>query len=289
MKLIVETLPPSAAQTELVVCERVRGPDFGCVWHQHPECEITLVLRGGAERWVGDRVEGLVPGDLVFLGSNLPHDYRADRRRRHKSAVEAVVVQFAPTALGGDWQACSSMSYMLRLFGRARRGLQVSGCTRDRAEAILLRMADSHGARRLIMLLEVLELFATSAELSEIASEGFGLESAERSADRIGTVLAYIEGHFKEKVSVHAYARMTGLSDSAFTRLFKRCTCSTLPNFVNQFRIARACRFLAETDLSVAQITSECGFVAASHFQRQFRKHKRCTPLEYRKKVCGAG
>jgi mannose-6-phosphate isomerase-like protein (cupin superfamily) len=92
MKLIVEQQSPLAA-TEVVACEIVRGADFGCVWHHHPEFEITLVKRGGTERWVGDKLSPLKPGDLVLLGSDLPHDYRNDRGtgRRAKN-VEAIVV-----------------------------------------------------------------------------------------------------------------------------------------------------------------------------------------------------
>jgi AraC-like DNA-binding protein len=287
MKPIRETVAPSLTATELVVCEALSGADFGCVWHQHPECEITLVLQGGSDRWVGDKVERLLPGDLVFLGGGLPHDYRADRRRRSRKDVKAVVVQFLPDVLGGRWQACTSMSYMLQLFRRSGRGLQVLGTTRDRAEEILLRMVEAHGVRRQILLLELLELFASSAELKEIASDGFRLETSERSADRIGAVLSHIEEHFKEQISVHKYARMAGLSDSAFTRLFKRCTCSTLPNFVHQFRIARACRLLAETDLTSEQISAECGYGSPSHFQRQFARHAHCSPRAYRNKVRG--
>lgn len=287
MKPIRETITPSLVATELVVCEALSGADFGCVWHQHPECEITLVLQGGAERWVGDKVERLLPGDLVFLGGGLPHDYRADRNRRRRKDIKAVVVQFLPDVLGERWQSCTSMSYMLQLFRRSGRGLQVFGGTRDRAEALLLNMVEAHGARRLILLLELLELFAASSEIKEIASDGFRLETSERSAGRIGAVLSHIETHFNEKISVHKYARMAGLSDSAFTRLFKRCTCSTLPNFVNQFRIARACRLLAETDLTCEQICYECGYATTSHFQRQFLRHAHCSPGAYRKKVLG--
>jgi mannose-6-phosphate isomerase-like protein (cupin superfamily) len=75
MKPIVEMLSPLAA-AEPVVCEVVRGQDFGCVWHYHPECEITLVVKGGTERLVGNNISPITPGDLVLLGSNVPHDYR---------------------------------------------------------------------------------------------------------------------------------------------------------------------------------------------------------------------
>ncbi len=287
MELVCEVNSPLKV-TELVECFVVCGKDFGCVWHRHRECEITLAVRGGAERLVGDKLESLVPGDLVFLGSELPHDYRANPRRRRKEGVKAIVVQFTPALFGSDWLERSSMSYMVRLFRRASRGLQVTGRTRDRAEELLRHMVDAHGARRLILLLELLELLAASEELLEIASEGFRLELTEQFSDRVGKALTHIAEHFAEHVSVQSCAHLIGLSNSAFSRLFKRCTGQTLPNYVNQFRIARACRLLAETDMTVMQIGYACGYASPAHFQRQFKKHAHYTPSDYRKRVCCA-
>ncbi len=173
MKLIAEK-PSLLSATDLVECNLVRGSDFGDVWHYHPACEITLVRRGGTERWVGDTLEPLAPGDLVFLGPEIPHDYRnTPLPGRRPKPVEAVVTHFMPHVLGEGWRALASLEPVRRLLERSRRGLCVGGCTRDRAEALLLQMVRAHGLRRLILLLELLELLASSKQLSEVSSEGF--------------------------------------------------------------------------------------------------------------------
>jgi hypothetical protein len=100
----------------------------------------------GTERWVGDRIEPLTPGDLVFLGSELPHEYRnAPIPGRRARQTEWVVVHFMPQILGDIGQACTTLAPLRRLFERARRGLRVDGSTRGQAEALVLEMVHAQG------------------------------------------------------------------------------------------------------------------------------------------------
>ena len=288
MKLIAEK-PSLLSASDLVECTLVRGLEFGDVWHYHPACEITLVRRGGTERWVGDRLDPLAPGAIAFLGPDLPHDYRnTPLPNRRPKPVEAVVVHFPPNLLGEEWHTWTTLEPLRRLFERARRGLRVGGRTRDRAEKILVRMVREQGLRRLILLLELLELLANSKHLTEISSEGFSMEAQAYASDRIGTACTVIEQHLTSPIRVPDLARMIGLSESAFSRLFKKCTNSTVPQYINRFRIAHACRLLAETDMTVAEIIRTCGYLSPAHFQRQFRKIHRRSPQEYRLSLRGA-
>jgi AraC-like DNA-binding protein len=288
MKLVIEKPSPLLA-TELVACEVVRGQDFGCVWHFHPEVEITLVQMGGTERWVGDKLTLLKRGDLVILGSDLPHDYRNDPvsgSPRHQ--VKAVVVQFAMHLLGEDWLGRASMEPMRQFFLRARLGLEVTGGARRRAAQRMARMVKATGLRRVVLLLEILEDLAASKELIQIASPGFQSPVESASSDRIGAVCAHIERHLVEQLYVAHLALIAGLSASAFSRLFKRCTGRTVPQYVNELRIARACRLLAESDQTVKEIADACGYPSPANFQRQFQMHQRHSPLAYRGAVRGA-
>ena len=78
---------------------------------------------------------------------------------------------------------------------------------------------------------------------------------------------------------------MTGLGESAFSRLFKKGTGRTVPQYLNEVRTARACRLLAETDQTVNEIARTCGYPSPAHFQRQFVKLQRRSPLAYRRLV----
>ena len=285
MKPIVEMISPLAA-AEAVVCEVVRGQDFGCVWHYHSECEITLVLKGGTERLVGNNISPIIPGDLVFIGSNVPHDYRnTPAAGARSSEVEAIVVQFMPQLPGHeDWMNRSTMIPIRRLFQRADQGLEITGITRITATHIIKQMLNVHGMKRVILLLQLLDLLSNSEDLREVSSAVLP-QPRPGASDRVTQACEFIASHLPEPIYVADLAAIVGLGKSAFSRLFKKSTGRTVPQYVNELRIARACLLLAETDLTVSQISMDCGFVSPAHFQRQFREHQHCVPLTYRSRI----
>ena len=286
MKLIVEK-QPLLADSEPVVCEIVRGQDFGCVWHHHRECEITLVVKGGTERLVGNNISPIVPGELVFIGSNVPHDYR-----NHSSTgatitpVESIVVQFMPQLPGHeDWMERSSMIPVRRLFQRADQGLEVKGITRLTATRIVQEMLHVHGMKRVILLLQLVDLLSNSEDLQEISSAVLP-QALPGASDRISLACEFISSNLPKAIYVADLAAIVGLGKSAFSRLFKKSTGRTVPQYLNERRIAHACRLLAETDLTVSQVAMDCGYISPAHFQRQFRELQHCAPQTYRSQAC---
>lgn len=229
------------------------------------------------------RCTTLAAGDLVLLGPDVPHDYRDHATLgKRKERVEAIVVQFMPHLLGEGWLERASMQPMRRLFERSRRGLQITGRTRAAAEALMRRLVREHGMKRVILLLELLDLLATSKQVREISSDGFHADPKARSFDRIGLACSHIEQQLAGSIYVSELAKMAGLSESAFSRLFKKATGRTVPQYVNELRIARASRLLVETDQTVSQIADACGYPTPAHFQRQFQTLQRRSPLAYR-------
>ena len=228
MRLIKEQQSPVSAN-ELVACEHLSQRDFGCVWHHHPEHEIFFLLRGGTERWIGDKMAPLKAGEILLLGSDLPHDFRNDRKGR-QAGVEWILVQFRPNLFGEEWTQHSSVSAIRRLLERARLGLEFKGATRKQAAALLHKMPKAHGLRRMALLIEFLELAASSDELKEIATPGFHATIDEHSSDRIGNVVAHIKANLGKPLYVPELATLAGLSESAFSRLFKKCTGRSVPS-----------------------------------------------------------
>jgi AraC-like DNA-binding protein len=290
MKPISE-MPSPLVRSEPVVCELVTGADFGCVLHHHPQCEITIVRKGGTVRVVGDKITELAAGDMVFLGPNVPHDYRnSTDGGKLGPPVEAIVVQFdvdLPGMMHSDVHDLPSLQPVERLLKRASHGLEVVGHTREVATAFVEQMLEVQGMKRVILLLQLIDLLADSFETVEICALAAEQEPRSLTAsDRISTVCAYIESFYAEPIYVEQLATMVGLGKSAFSRLFKKRTGRSVPQFVNGVRVAHACRLLVDTDLTVSQISRECGFISPAHFQRQFREQQQCSPLAYRARIC---
>ena len=78
-------------------------PDFGSIWHYHPELELHYVIKGEGVRFIGDNISNFVPDEMVLLGENLPHTWRCKDEYFQGNPdlkTEAMVVHFLPDCLG---------------------------------------------------------------------------------------------------------------------------------------------------------------------------------------------
>src|SRR5215475_39489 len=133
-----------------------------------------------------------------------------------------------------------------------------------------------------------------SVEDAELAANLYGeprildlAQSAWRAArgglshSQVRLVLRLIEERLSEKISVKELAREVGLSESHFSRTFKRITGETPHQFALRLRLERASAALARSSsVGIAGIAAECGFFDQSHFTREFRKKFGITPGE---------
>ena len=74
------------------------------------------------------------------------------------------------------------------------------------------------------------------------------------------------------------------ISRSYFHRLYFMAFGVTFRQDVIESRLVRAAELLKNTAMSVTAISETCGYDSESYFMRQFKKHKGCTPSEYRRR-----
>ena len=80
-------------------------------------------------------------------------------------------------------------------------------------------------------------------------------------------------------------AASLGMSESRFSRFFKRATGNTFTDFVNRVRIHRACQLLMDSGQPVGQICYDVGFNNLANFNRRFLEIKGLTPTEFRRQA----
>lgn len=87
-----------------------------------------------------------------------------------------------------------------------------------------------------------------------------------------------------DEIRLSDLANLVSMSPSAFSRFFKLSTSRSVGEFVVDIRLGAAARKLVDTTDSVSTICYDCGFNTLSNFNRLFRKHKGCSPSEFREK-----
>ena len=262
----------------------IRGHSFDCPWHFHREYELSLVLQSGGYRMLGDHLAPLRPGDLVLVGPDLPHIYQNDERGPGRvPPVHALLIQFEEECFGDALLERPAFAPVRRLLKRATLGLHITGATRTRVAAMMQEMIGARALRRFIQFLGILDTLASSRECHTLASPGFRADDSPFDQERMDRVCRYINERLDQHIFLPELARVVHLSAGAFSRFFRAHTGKTFPRFVNELRIGRACRLLAEGELGITEIAFACGYENLSNFNRQFLRLKHTTPRAFRR------
>ena len=93
----------------------------------------------------------------------------------------------------------------------------------------------------------------------------------------------YIDHHYKEPLTLDLLAAEANVNKYYLAHAFKQAYSISPINYLIACRIQEGKRLLADTDLSLSQISSILGFSSASYFSQSFRKAEGFSPIEYRK------
>ncbi|MEK6991395.1 response regulator [Paenibacillus sp. FSL K6-1566] len=97
-------------------------------------------------------------------------------------------------------------------------------------------------------------------------------------------VRAFIQKHLAEGISLQGVADYVGLHPVYLAKVYKSATGETVGDYLYRIRMERADHLLRNTDMKIAEISSQLGFLAAPHFIKIFKRHYGSTPQEYRNK-----
>ena len=100
---------------------------------------------------------------------------------------------------------------------------------------------------------------------------------------RVRTVIAHIDAHYAERLTLQNLADVAGMSVATFRRVFAETMQMTPIRYLNTIRINAARRLLTRTDKLVSEIAVATGFWDQSHFIKAFRAERGQTPTEYRR------
>ncbi|MCH5295395.1 MAG: AraC family transcriptional regulator [Treponema sp.] len=100
--------------------------------------------------------------------------------------------------------------------------------------------------------------------------------------DQLDLVLNLIRNNFSQDLTLQQMADIAGLSPKYFCRIFREMMEKSPIEYLNWFRINRACNMLRETEDKLPDIAYNCGFNDFSYFIKTFRRYKGMTPLKYR-------
>lgn len=261
------------------------APGLYSRWNYHPEFEIHLVRYGCGRFVVGDRVDTFAAGQLVLIGPNLPHHWISDLEPGEWIRDRDVVFQFHHLWVKQCQAVLPELTDIEPLLRKAARGIEFFGNTSYRGAQQLQLIGLATGSKRLQHIFALFGiLIAAPPDEYRLLTKGV-LPSIHdvQASDVIDRVLSYIGDNLAQDVRLSVAAEQVAMSESAFSRYFKRVTGHTFSDTVSRLRLAHACKLLCDTDLPVASIARRVGYANISNFNRRFLTSNSCTPSEFRR------
>lgn len=100
--------------------------------------------------------------------------------------------------------------------------------------------------------------------------------------ERIDRLLADQKLFRDENLTLARLARRAGVPARQISGAINRLTGRNVSQYINDFRIAEACRLLRDTDMPVTSAMLESGFQTKSNFNREFRRVTAMSPATWR-------
>ncbi|TCD11246.1 AraC family transcriptional regulator [Pedobacter frigidisoli] len=252
------------------------------LWHYHPEIEMVFVNGGSGKRQIGSHVSYYTDGDLILIGSDLPHCGFTDTNTGNKTEV---VIQMKPDFLGTDFLSLKETRGIANLFEKAKYGIAFGKDTMKLVGATLEKMHNAWPLEKLLALLGVLRELEQASDYKLLNALNFSLEMQVQDNDRINMIFNFVKDHFQEQISLEDIAEMASMTVPSFCRYFKKITKKTFTKFVNEYRVVHASKLLAEKHISITAISFESGFNNFSHFNKIFHEFTGKSASEYRNEL----
>ena len=263
--------PVSYFQDELALLPNQAGP-----LHWHPEFEIATAASGVLEYQVGQERIMLEPGDSILVGGNMLHSIRQlsgdipdpmpnivffgsliapETSTIHTQYIQPIIDDHALpyVVFRHDNSEHESVNGLIREIYRLLREQP--------------RCYEMAVQRHLSSIFEYLTLHFDDLPRTEATRVQLNTQV------RVQQMLAFINDHYAEKVTLGDIAGAASISRSEAGRCFQAYMgCSPVDALIRH-RLQKAHGMLHDTTRTLQEISHACGFSSVNYFSRQFRKH----------------
>ena len=270
------------------ICEsfRVKNdilPYISTPLHYHPHYELVWIKKGSGIRIVGDHVDRFKDGDMVLLGSNLPHVWENDNVYYEGNSdlnIDVFVVHFVDEIIDNLLKV-PELTGIKKILQKSQQGLCIKGNTNIELGEMIERLFLSASIERIILFLRIFQLLQDTNDTILLSSIDFTHFFHEQKSDRLRKIYEFVGMNFNRNIQIEEISGIACMSPTAFCRYFKQKTGHSFISYVNNFRLGYAKNLLNSNEYKISTVAEMCGFQDISYFNRMFRQKNNMTPTEY--------
>lgn len=255
--------------------------------HHHPEIEVILITAGHGKRFVSNSVDDFAPGDLVLIGDNVPHFHLCDKIYYQDNDLfcSSRVIQFTRDIFPERFEQLTEYANIANLLQRGMYGVKFMNLPSIEQTAHIMESLDKlSGIKRINALLRMLDLLGRLKDYKILSQYDYKHDTVKQDDQNSisSKVYNYLMKNFKRKVSLEEVATHVNQNPTSLCRYFKQNTKKSIFESLNEIRVEYACKLLANSDFTIAQIAYESGYNNLSNFNKQFKKVLGKSPKDYK-------
>ena len=246
--------------------------------HFHTETELGFMLRGEGTYMLGEKLISAAPGKLFIIRSDEQHCVPTILSEE----LISLNMYLSPYFL---WNVCADYIPPHKIQALISSDIPINNCTRNSKiascyEKIIPLFESESSEARFKLRSEVLNLISIIAEEIEtdIKAE---LPPATRFND-IQRAAEFIKNNYSHSISLDDIAKSAAMSRSYLSNTFKAVIGMSPYNYLLRIRIDKAMKLLRDSDMTVIDISSACGFTSLTSFNKAFKALAGFTPTELR-------
>ncbi|RPD99991.1 AraC family transcriptional regulator [Aureibaculum marinum] len=247
--------------------------------HQHEEIQLSLIVEGQGTLIIGDTINYYNAGDILIIGSNLPHVFKSDIKASETS--EMLTLFFTETSFGEHFFHLEPLKEAASFFKRSKYGFKIKS-NKKQLRKLFKRLENNTKFNQFLLFLKILKLCST-ANYTSLSSFLYNKKYSENEGKRLRDVFEYTMTHFEQNISLDSVSSIANMTKNAFCKYFKKRTNKTYFQFLTELRVEHACKLLIHNkELHITEIAYQSGFKNISNFNRQFKLLKQATPSDFR-------
>jgi AraC-like DNA-binding protein/mannose-6-phosphate isomerase-like protein (cupin superfamily) len=245
-------------------------------YHWHEECEFIYISSGSACIRIGVESFELKQGECAYVKPNALHSISTEDNVN----FDFYAVVFHPALIFSDMDICKKYLSSKYVIKNCFSPMDEENNIIETIKSLCSTYENKAFAYELKVKSYLYFIFSYIFERGLFHEEDYC--ENKKTVDKLEKVIKYIHTNCRSQITLDDLARVSAYSVSHFTRFFKELTGKTPIEYINRQRIYYACEMLKETDLSILEISLECGFQNVGYFIKTFKKHTDYTPYKYK-------
>jgi AraC-type DNA-binding domain-containing proteins len=261
--------------------------------HRHEYMQINYIANGKGKHSINKKNFDIVKGDIFVIPPYIPHSiYNGG-----SGTIEVYEFEFIPEFINQNFDCIENAVTFLDFAyiepflvseNMVSPRLNLVGGVQIETETILNEVLAEYMQRKsgfalLIKSLLLKLLIILGREFTKNLNESDDHMLFDSHRETIFKAIDYINRNFDKPISIEEVSRISFLSRSYFSYLFKSITSKTFVEYLNSIRISKAMELLRSSNKKVLEIALEVGFNNVNHFNKIFRLSVGSTPLQYKK------